>query len=126
MQFFLRVSAHLVCLFFLLMGYAYSESIFVEAPGMKVKSSRGWFGTESTRYQDGLGNSVTSNRDFWGRRKSNTIIFGTEFAQTPRKTIILDTQGNPLIQSRDTWFHGKETRIDGNAIISSFRALFQP
>jgi hypothetical protein len=126
MRFVLRVSASLVCFVFLFMGYAYSESISVEAPGVKVESRRGWFGTESHRYQDGLGNSVIRDKDVWGRRKSSSKIFGTEFAQTPRETRVLDAQGNPLIQSRNTWFHGKETRIDGNAILNSFQGLFQP
>jgi hypothetical protein len=126
MQFLLRVSVSFVCVVFLLIANAYSDSISIEAPGMKVEKRRGWLGTETTRYQDALGNSMMKDKGLWGVSKSRTKILGTESFQTPRETKILDSQGNPLIQTRNTWFHGKETRVDGNAIINSFQGLFKP
>ncbi|WP_373531240.1 hypothetical protein [Vampirovibrio sp.] len=104
----------------------YADSIRIEGPGMKVENRRGWFGTKSTRYQDAMGNSVSTGRGILGRQESRTKIFGTESIRTPRETSILDAQGNPLVKSRKTWFHGKETQVDGNAIIHSFQGLFQP
>lgn len=107
-------------------GSAFADSVVVEGPGMKVQNRTGWFGTKSSSYQDALGNTIEQDTGLFGRKRTHTRVFGTEAINTPRETSVVDAQGNPLISTRKTWFHGKETRINGNAMINSFKGILQP
>lgn len=110
----------------LLSGQALADSVVIDAPGMKMEKRSGWFGTKSTSYQDALGNKVERNRGLFGRETTHTKVFGTEAITSPRETTVVDANGNPLISTRKTWFNGKQTRIDGNAMMNSLKGLFEP
>lgn len=110
----------------LLGGQALADSVVIDAPGMKVEKRTGWFGAKSTSYQDALGNKVERNRGLFGRESTHTKVFGTEAITSPRETTVVDANGNPLVSTKKTWFHGKQTRVDGNAMLNSLRGLFQP
>ncbi len=103
---------------------AFADSTVIEGPGVRVQQSQGWFGRKSAGYEDALGNRVEQSTGLFGRQSTHTKVFGTEAVVSPRETTVLDQNGKPLITSRKTWFHGKETRIDGNSIMHSFKDLF--
>lgn len=106
-------------------GQGFADSVVIEGPGMKVQNRTGWFGTQSSSYQDALGNRIEQNTGLFGRKRTHTRVFGAEAIHTPRETSVVDAQGNPLISTRKTWFRGKETRINGNAMMNSFKGILQ-
>jgi hypothetical protein len=102
---------------------AHADSTVISAPGFKVEKNRGWFGRESESYSDALGNGLEKKRGFF-RTSTRTKLFGSEAVKNGNNISVRDASGNPLITTRRTLFHGKETRVDGNSIYHSFKDLF--
>lgn len=107
-------------------GQSFADSLILEGPGMKVQNRTGWFGTKNTSYQDALGNQIQQDTGLFGRKRTQTRVFGTEAVRTPRETRVTDAQGNALLSTRKTLFRGKETRVNANAMMNSFKGLMQP
>lgn len=116
-------------LFFLLaslINCVHAESLILTGPGVKLEKRSGWFGRHSMSYTDALGNKVERSEGLLGRRTNRTRLFGAESSVTPRETRVVAPNGSTLIRSRNTWFHGKETQVDGSAILKSFQGLLNP
>lgn len=102
-------------------------SLVVDGPGFKVEKRQGWFGNNSSSYQDALGNKVEKRTGLFGRTTNTTRIFGNQaVVKSGNNVSVTDANGNPLVTSRRTWFRGKETRVDGNGILQSVKVLFNP
>lgn len=104
---------------------AHASSLTVDGPGFKVEKKQGWFGRKTTSYQDALGNHVEKSRGFLGRTSTNTKLFGSQAIKNGNNVEVLDANGKPLITTRRTLFHGKETHVDGNGIFQSVKDLFK-
>ncbi len=116
-------------LFFLLASViecVQAESLILTGPGMKVEKRNGWFGRNSVSYHDALGNKVERSQGLFGRQTNRTSVFGAQAVVSPRETSVIAPNGTPLIRSRKTWFHGKETQVDGSAILNSFKSILNP
>lgn len=105
-------------------GFAFASSMVIDGPGFKVEKRQGWFGRSSTGYQDALGNGYQRNNGLFGWHSNKTSVFGTQVVKNPLQTKVLDPQGNPLVTSQRTLFHGKNTYVNGNGIFQSFKNLF--
>jgi len=103
----------------------HASSLVVDGPGFKVEKKHGWFGRKDTSYQDALGNKVEKSTGFFGRTTTHTKLFGSEAIKSGNNVEVLDTNGKPLVTTRHTWFHGKETHVDGNGIFQSMKDLFK-
>jgi len=103
---------------------AMAGSLVVDGPGFKVEKKQGWFGHNTSSYQDALGNKVEKKTGFFGRTTSTTRLFGSQVVKSGNNISVTDMSGNPLVTRRRTWFHGKETRVDGNGILHSVKGLF--
>jgi hypothetical protein len=104
---------------------AHANSLTVDGPGFKVEKKHGWFGHNSTSYQDALGNKVEKSTGIFGRTTTHTKLFGSEAIKRGNNVEVLDTNGKPLVTTRRTLFHGKETHVDGNGIFQSVKDLFK-
>jgi hypothetical protein len=116
-------------LFFLLASViecVQAESLILTGPGVKVEKRNGWFGRNSVSYQDALGNKVERSRGLFGGETNRTSVFGSQTVISPRETSVIAPNGTPLVRSRKTWFHGKETQVDGSAILNSFKGILNP
>lgn len=116
-------------LFFLLASViecVQAESLILTGPGVKVEQRSGWFGRNSVSYNDALGNRVERSRGLFGRQTNRTRVFGAETVVFPRETSVIAPNGTALIRSRNTWFRGKETQVDGGAILNTFKDILNP
>ncbi len=116
-------------LFFLLASViecVQAESLILTGPGVKVEKRNGWFGRDFVSYSDALGNKVERSRGLFGRQSNRTRVFGAETVVSPRETSVTAPDGTSLIRSRNTWFHGKETQVDGGAILNTFKNILNP
>lgn len=120
---FLSLSLGLFLLTACLPGVAGAESFTMDGPGFKMEKKRGWFHRD-TGYQDALGNRVEKHTGFFGRTTTRTRVFGAESVRQGNNVSVRDASGNPLITTRKTWFHGRNTHVDGNAILKSVEGLF--
>lgn len=120
-----KLLASSLLLSLLLTGVSQASSLTVDGPGFKVEKKHGWFGHNSTSYQDALGNKVEKDTGFFGRTTTHTKLFGSEAVKRGNNVAVYDASGKPLITTHKTWFHGKETRVDGNSIFHSVKDLFK-
>ncbi|MCE3234401.1 MAG: hypothetical protein K0Q50_581 [Vampirovibrio sp.] len=104
---------------------AFAGSLVVDGPGFKVEKSQGWFGTKSNSYQDALGNRVEKRTGLFGRTTTHTKVLGNEATVKPGNNVtVTDMDGNQIVRTKRTLFHGRETHVDGNGIFQSLKGLF--
>jgi hypothetical protein len=104
---------------------AHASSVVIDGPGFKVEKKRGWFGRKSTSYTDMMGNTVEKRTGFFGRTSTRTKLFGNEARKSGNNVQVLDANGKPLVTTRNTIFHGKQTHVDGNGIFQSIKDMFK-
>lgn len=123
----IAVAMLLVSLMFSTAAPVQAGSLVVDGPGFKVEKKQGWFGHNTSSYQDAMGNKVEKRTGLFGRTTNTTRILGNQaVVKSGNNVSVTDANGNPLVTSRRTWFHGKETRVDGNTILHSVKDLFNP
>ena len=105
---------------------AFADSTVIDGPGFRVESHRGWFGTKRTVYQDALGNAVEKKTGLFGGTREQTRLFGSEAVINGKNVTVTGSDGQPLVARKQTLFHGKETRIDGNGVLESLKRLLDP
>jgi hypothetical protein len=105
------------------------SSTSIELPGVKVQKRNGWFGRQSTVYQDALGNRVNTRRGWFGTQKTQAQVFGTQVEQNTGLfgggASVKDAQGNPLA-SRRVGIFSDHTHINGNAMWQGLQQMLQP
>jgi len=104
---------------------AMANSTVIDGPGFKVEKKNGWFGRESTVYQDALGNAVERKTGFFGKKSSRTKLFGSEAVKKGDNVSVIGPDGKPLVTTKRTLFGGKQTHVDGNGIFQSLKDLMQ-
>ena len=103
---------------------AHANSLEVDGPGFKMANKTGWFGRHSTAYTDMLGNKVERSTGILGRTTTRTRVFGTEAYHRGNMVSVTAPNGVPLISTRRSWLGGKQTQVNGNNIVQSFKGLF--
>jgi hypothetical protein len=101
-----------------------ASSTEIDAPGIQVQQKNGWFGTSDKTYRDALGNTYTVHHGLFGRHKTQGSLMGTQVTETNRGVSVMGRDGQPLIERKRTWFHGTQTRINGNGIWQNTKDLF--
>jgi hypothetical protein len=105
---------------------AHASSTVIDGPGFKVENKKGWFGRKTVGYEDALGNKVEKHTGFFGRTSTQTRVFGSEAIKNGNNITVNGPDGKPLVSQKNTLFHGKETHVDGNSILQSFKNLLNP
>lgn len=126
---FLQQSARVLVLatvlgLFVVAPIASANSLEVDGPGFKVQNKTGWFGTRSTSYNDALGNGVNRSTGIFGRTSTKTSVMGTQLYKRGQNVSVTAPGGNPLVSTHRGWFGGRQTRVNGNNIVHSFKGLF--
>ena len=103
---------------------ASANSLEVDGPGFKMAKRTGWFGQHSTVYNDMLGNRVERSTGILGRTTTRTRVFGTDAYHRGSTFSVTAPNGFSLINTHRSWLGGKQTRVDGNHILQSFKGLF--
>ncbi len=106
-------------------AHAKRNSVVIEGPGVTVEKKKGWFGTEKQVYQDALGNTYETKKGLFGRKSTQSNVFGSQVVRKGNRTEVTAPDGTPLVTKKKSWLKGEETRVNGNGMWSSLKQLFE-
>lgn len=93
------------------------ENTVISGPGFKIERKKGWFGTYKNTYSDALGNNYSKSKGLFGRTRSDHNLFGGHVVSKGQNTTVTGLNGKPYVTTKRSWFKGKQTNIDTNAMI---------
>lgn len=103
----------------------HADSTTIEGPGFKLHKKTGWFGASERGYQDALGNTYSQKEGLFHQHKTEGSIFGSRIHTTNRETTVSGPNGQTMVSEKHTWFHGKQTYVNGNGIWQNIRDVFK-